>query len=137
MRITWFLSILVTMTIVAAGCEERQLERADVIVGDVNDIVAGVGALLESPAGAMLPPDIKLYAAAAVALASIAVNSWQGIKGNLMKKTTKAIVKGIELADKQKANPMSKVKKSIQDEMILAGVFDRGNQIVDKLKLAR
>ncbi|MBA7518568.1 hypothetical protein ES705_10639 [subsurface metagenome] len=119
------------------GCEEKQLERTDVIVGDVNDIVAGVGALMESPAGAMLPPDLKLYGAVGLALASIGVNSWQKVRSVLMTKTTKAIVKGIELADKPKTNPMSKVKESIETEMKLAGVLDRGNKLVDRFKLAR
>ena len=119
------------------GCDESQLERMDRIVADANNITATGGLLLESPAGAMLPPDLRLYAAAGVALASIAVNSWQKVRSVLMTKTTKAIVHGIELADKPKTNPMSQVKRSIETEMKLAGVLDRGNKLVDRLKLAR
>lgn len=121
------------------GCEEQQLERIDVIVGDVNDIVAGVGALLESPpAKAFLPPGFQLYGAIGVAIASVGVNAWQKIKGNLMKKTTKAIVKGIEKGQVDpKTNPVSKIKAAIGQEMRTAGIYDKGNQIVDQLKVSR
>ena len=120
------------------GCEEMQLERMDRIVADANSITATGGLLLESPAGDMLPPVIKLYGAVGLALASIAVNSWQKVRSVLMTKTTKAIVKGIDAVEKQaKTNPTNPVKESIRTEMIKAGVYDRGNQIVDKLKLAR
>jgi hypothetical protein len=119
------------------GCEEQQIEDIDRFVKDANEVVSGVGAVLESPAGALLPPNLQLYGAIAVAIASVGVNTWQKIKGNLMKKTTKAIVKGIELADKPKTNPMSTVKKTIKAEMELAGILDKGNQLVDQLKVAR
>ena len=55
-----------------------------------------------------------------------------------MKKTTKAIVKGIEAAEKQqKPNPTNPIKTAIGKEMTAAGIFDRGNQFVDRLKIAR
>ena len=139
MRKVWFISILVTVTFAVGGCDERQLEQIDPIVRDANDIVTAIGELLESPpARAFLPPDMQVYGAVAIALASIAVNGWQQIRGNLMKKTTKAIVKGIESAGKvTKTNPTNPIKESIRTEMILAGIYDKGNQLVDQLKVAR
>lgn len=117
------------------GCELQQLERMDRIVSDANDLVAAGGAMLGSPAGALIPPDIRLYGAAGLAIASVVLNSWQKIRGNLMKKTTKAIVRGIEIADKPRSNPMSAVKSSIKTEMELAGVYDRGNRLIDRIKV--
>ena len=120
------------------SCEEQQIERADRIVTDANDVVSGVGAVLQSPAGALLPPDLRLYGTIGVAIASIVVNAWQKIKGNLMAKTTKAIVKGIESVEKQaKTNPANPVKAAIRQQMITAGIFDKGNQLVDQLKVSR
>ena len=120
------------------GCNEDQIKDVDQLVKDANDIITAGGAVLQSPAGALLPPGFQLYGTAAIALASIIVNGWQQIKGNLMKKTTKAIVKGIESAGKTtKTNPTSPVKDAIRHEMITAGIYDRGNQLVDQLKAAR
>lgn len=120
-----------------AGCDERQLERADRIVSDANDLVTTGQVIMDSPAGQFLPPDIRLYGTVGLALASLGVNGWQKVRSVLMTKTTKAIVKGIEAADKPKSNPMSAVKSSIKAEMEHAGVYDKGNQLVDRLKLAR
>ena len=138
MRKAWFLSIMVTVMFAVGGCNEEQIEQMDKFVGDANDIVTTGGVMLQSPAGAMLPPDIKLYGSVGLALASIILNSWQGVRSNLMKKTTKAIVKGIEVASNEvKTNPSNPIKDSIKTQMQLAGVYDRGNLLVDRLKLAR
>jgi hypothetical protein len=83
------------------------------------------------------PGTAETYGAIAAIIASLGYNIFQMHKGGIMKKTTKAIVKGIELADKPKTNPMSTVKKSIKAEMELAGIYDKGNQLVDQLKVAR
>ena len=126
---------LVTLT---AGCEEQQLERADQIVTDANSIVAAGGAILQSPAGALLPPGFQLYGAAGIAIASVLLNAWQKVRANLMVKTTKAIVKGIESVEREtKSNPTNPIKVAIRQEMITAGVYDKGNQLVDQLKVSR
>jgi len=139
-RATVFSSVTLMIVIsgIFSGCDEQQIGRIDRIVTDANDVVSGVGAVLKSPAGAMLPPGLQLYGAIAVAIASVGVNAWQKIKGDLMKKTAKAIVKGIELAERElEPNPKSKIKEAIGTEMKLAGVYDRGNKLVDQLKVAR
>ncbi len=136
--ITVFLG-LVTFT---AGCDEEQLKSFDKIVTDANEIVTTGQGVLQSPAGALLPPDLRLYGTIAIALASIGVNSWQKVRAVLMTKTTKAIVKGIENADedvlKKAGNPLrSSVKQEIRNEMQAAGIYDKGNKIIDQLKIAR
>jgi len=143
-KIMFSAAMIVTMFAISGpffvgGCTEEQIEQVDRVVTDANDIVAGVKALLESPpARAFLPPDIQLYGAVGIAVASMVVNGWQQVKGSLMKKTTKAIVRGIEVAEKvEKPNPTNKIKESIKTEMELAGIFDRGNTLVDQLKVAR
>ena len=133
-----FLTIITVLMFAAIGCDETQLRQVDQFVTDANSVVTAAGDVMQSPAGALLPPVFQLYGASAIALASIALNSWQKVRANLMKKTTKAIVKGVESAGKvSKTNPANQVKDSIRTEMILAGVYDKGNQLVDQLKVAR
>ena len=131
--------IIAAILICLPGCNKKQLDRTDRTIADANDVVSGIGALLESPAGGLLPPDLRIYGAAGIAIASIALNSWQKVRSNLMTKTTKAIVKGIEREEKAcgKPNPVNPIKESIGQEMIAAGIFDKGNQIVDQLKISR
>jgi hypothetical protein len=139
MRILKNATVLLVMglvTLFALGCEEQQLERADRIVADANSIISAGGAILQSPAGALLPPGFQLYGAAGIAIASIILNSWQKVRANLMTKTTKAIVKGIESAE-TKQNPSNPIKVAIGNEMRAAGIYDKGNLIVDQLKVAR
>jgi len=123
-----------------AGCNEQQMAQADRAVADVNDIAAGVKAFLESPAGAAIPLDWRLYGSLGVLATSVIANGWQQFRNGTMKKTTKAIVKGIEHVERQ-SNPKPKetavVKQAIAAEMRTAGIFDRGNQLVDRLKMAR
>lgn len=135
----WLKSIIiVTILLTVTSCEEQQLERVDKIVTDANSVAAAGGAVLQSPAGALLPPDIRFIGAAALAIASIAFNSWQKVRANLMKKTTKAIVKGIEAAEQvDKPNPANPVKAAIGDQMRAAGIYDKGNELVDLLKVSR
>lgn len=135
-----FYGITVLLIILAggfAGCDEFW-QKGDVVIQDVNAVAGGARALLESPAGVMIPPEWKLYGAIAVALANGVVIAWQGAKNNTMKKTTQAIVKGIELTDNpQKAT--SEVKANIADEMRRQGgdkFYARANKIVDKLKIS-
>jgi len=131
-------AVIVFTLFAVTGCNETQLRQADQVVADANNIVSAVGGVVYSPAGALLPPGFQLYAAAGIAIASIALNSWQKVRANLMTKTTKAIVNGIESAGKEtKPNPTNPVKVAIRAEMITAGIYDKGNQLVDQLKVTR
>lgn len=130
------LAILAITLIAIAGCDEKQRRQIDQIAMDVNQWTDVGRQVLESPAGRTIPPPIGLIAASVIAVASGAVNGWQKYRGNQMKKTTKAIVRGIEKAEKEvEGNPISLVKQSIAKEMRTARIFDQGNKIVDTLKI--
>jgi len=76
--------------------------------------------------------------AIAVLAASLAGNFIQKRKGDLMKKTTKAIVKGIEAAEvEEKANPTSPVKCAIEYQMKSAGIYSKADDLVNQLKISR
>ena len=129
-------SVVLSLFIVGS-CNEELLESADRAVADANNIAAGIKVVLESPAGPMIPPDWRLYGSLAVLLTSAAANGYQKWRGSQMTKTTKAIVKGIEAAEKEMTpNPTDLVKQEIANEMRAAKVYDVGNEIVDRLKIS-
>lgn len=137
-----FIVTLVTLSAVLfgalVGCDEQALEQVDQFVQDVNTVKTGTEAVLKSPAGAMLPPHWKLYGSLAALLASGLINAWQGWRNDTMKKTTKAIVKGIEKSNNPE-KPTAEVKSNIADEMLKQGgekFYDKANRIVDRLKIA-
>lgn len=131
--ITWIILLL----LISAGCDEFW-QKGDEIATDVSTVAQGTQAVLESPAGRMIPPDLKLYGALGIALANGLVIGWQEFRNRTMKKTTKAIVKGIEnTANPDKAT--SEVKDNIRHEMLQQGgqrFYDKANKIVDRLKIS-
>lgn len=135
-----FLNVTMLLFILAgclAGCDEFW-QKGDEIIQDVNAVAGGARALLESPAEVMIPPEWKLYGVLGVMLANGLVLTWQEWRNIQMKKTTRAIVKGIE----QTSNPdkaISEVKANIAEEMQRQGgdrFYARANKIVDKLKIS-
>lgn len=65
-------------------------------------------------------------------------NIIQKRKGDLMIKTTKAIVKGIEQVDKeQKPNPTNPVKVAIAGQLKQLGIYSQADDLINKLKVAR
>jgi len=133
-----FFTILSLVTLI--GCNEQQLERIDQSVQDANNVAGGVQAVIESPAGQMIPPDLRIYGLLGVQLVSGLVIAWQEWRNQNMKKTTKAIVKGIEQSNNpEKITSATEVKSNIADEMMKQGgekFYARANKIVDKLKIA-
>ena len=131
-------TVLSLILIVLAGCDEFW-QKGDVIVQDVNAVAGGAQALLESPAGAMIPPEWKLYGFLGIGLVNGLVISWQEWRNRTMKKTTKAIVKGIEKTGGNPNEENAEVKSNIADEMLKQGgdkFYARANKIVDRLKIA-
>lgn len=132
----WITCIILTL-VISAGCDEFW-QRGDEIIQDVNDVAGGARALLESPAGRMIPPDLKLYGLLGIAIVNGAVIGWEEMRNRTMKKTTRAIVKGIENTE----NPdkaTSEVKANIADEMRKQGgdrFYAKANKIVDKIKIS-
>jgi len=131
--------ILATLTaaLFVAGCTEEQIRDIDKKVSDVNNAATIITSTAgDTPIGAMLPADWKLYLAMAATVTSGAANIWQKLRGDLMKKTTKAIVKGIEATvPKRTANPGDPVKANISANMKEAKIYDKANLLVDKMKL--
>lgn len=131
------ITIPITIIILIAGCDEF-LQKGDEIVQDVNAVAGGARAVLDSPAGQLIPPDLKLYGLLGIGLINAIVIGWEEWRNNIMKKTTKAIVKGIEnTSNPDKAT--SEVKNNIAHEMMQQGgwkFYAKANKIVDKLKIA-
>ena len=130
------LSILI-IAISFVGCEEELL-KIDRVVSDVNTVAQGTQAVLESPAGLLIPPEWKLYGALGVVLANVLIIGWEEWRNRTMKKTTKAIVIGIE----KTTNPdkaTSEVKANIAKAMMDQGgsrFYKKANKIVDTLKIS-
>lgn len=143
LELRWMIPCLITIpiTIIIAltvGCSKQQLRWTDEFAQDVDKVASGAQAVLQSPAGQMLPPGWKLYGTLGLLLTNGLIISWQEWRNRTMKKTTKAIVKGIEsTSNPDKAT--SEVKSNIKDEMIKQGgekFYARANKIVDRLKIA-
>lgn len=135
MKKSIFAIILVAVTFLV-GCEEFW-QIGDELIQDANAVAAGTEIILESPVGTMIPPAWKFYGAVAVALINGVVITWQELRNRTMKKTTKAIVKGIENAE----NPddITEVKTHIANEMQKQGgdkFYAKANKIVDRLKIS-
>ncbi len=131
------ITIPIFILILFAGCDEFW-QKGDEIVTDANAVAGGARAVLESPAGQLIPPNIKLYGFLGIGLINGVVIAWEEWRNRTMKKTTKAIVKGIE----NTGNPdkvTSEVKSNIAAEMRREGgdrFYARANKIVDRLKIS-
>lgn len=137
--LAFWVIIYVLMLIGILGCEEL-LRRGDKAADTTKDLAGSADQFMQTPTGQALPGQVKLYMAGGIALASVLANGWQEWRNKGMKKTTKAIVQGIEsaakAADGASANPVAAVKAAIGDQMKAAGCYDRGKKIVNQLKLS-
>jgi len=137
MKKSIYLTIAILTLVTLSGCEDF-FQKGDEIIRDVNNVASGAKAVLDSPAGQLIPPDIKLYGLLGIALINAGVIGWEEFRNRTMKKTTKAIVQGIE----QTTNPekaTSEVKANIANEMRRQGgdkFYAKANKIVDKLKIS-
>lgn len=121
------------------GCTEQQRQQIDRAAVGTQQLVTDVNTLMQTPTGQMLPADIKLYAGLAALLASVGANAWQEWRNKQMTKTTKAIVKGIDQAERKTKNsntPVAEVKAAIKEAMVATGCYERCNKIVDVLKIS-
>lgn len=137
MKLKWMITISICFLLLTAGCDEF-LQKGDQIIQDANSIAGGAQVILDSPAGQLIPPDLKLYGLLGIGLINGIVIGWEEWRNSTMKKTTKAIVKGIE----KTGNPdksTSEVKSNIAEEMRNQGgdkFYARANKIVDRLKIS-
>lgn len=132
-----YLTISIITLFTLSGCDEF-LKKGDTIIQDANAVAGGARAVLDSPAGQLVPPDLKLYGLLGIGLINGIVIGWEEWRNRTMKKTTTAIVKGIENA----SNPdksTSEIKSNIAEEMQKQGgdkFYARANKIVDRLKIS-
>ena len=122
--------------VILAGCD-----ALDNAASDANDWAAVGRQVIDSPAGQVLPPDVRLYGSLAVSALMAGTAAYRQWRLGQMNKTTKAIVRGIEAAEqtpdgKPVSNPSSPVKVAIAAEMRKLGIYDAGNKIVDRIKLS-
>jgi len=102
------------------------VQAAKGIAGAVGDAASGKSGTAEQ------------YGPLAALIASLIYNIIQKRKGDLMTKTTKAIVKGVEAAEnEQKPNPTNPVKAAIAKQMIQAGIYSNADDLVNRLKASR
>lgn len=133
-NVLWIAVIVVACI---AGCDDFW-QKGDQIIEDANNIAGIARAVLESPAGQLIPPDLKVYGLLGIALINAGVIGWEELRNRTMKKTTKAIVKGIEELDNNDS-ARNDVKSNIADEMRKQGgdkFYAKANKIVDKLKIS-
>jgi len=84
------------------------------------------------------PATAERYGAIAAIIASLGFNIFQNYKGGIMKKTTRAIVKGIEAAEsEQKPNPTNRVKAAVKERLQAAGIYSQGDELIRSIKAAR
>lgn len=105
---------------------QQGVSAAKGVLGAVADAASGKGGSAEQ------------YGPLAALLASLAVNYFQKRKGDLMTKTTKAIVKGIEASEKDiKTNPSNPVKVAIAGQLKQLGIYSQADDLINRLKVAR
>ena len=105
---------------------QQGVAAAKDVLGAVSDAATGKGGSAER------------YGPLAALLASLAVNYFQKRKGDLMTKTTKAIVKGIEASEKQtKSNPTNPVKMEIAGQLKRLGIYSQADDLINQLKVSR
>ena len=127
-------SLAVLAIITFAGCLEF-----DDAVQDVNTVATTAKTVLDSPAGRMIPPDVRLYRSLAVSAVMAGAAGYKQWRLAQMTKTTKAIVLGIEsqqlMSRVDPENPVT-AKTAIAAKMRDLGIYDTGNKIVKRLKLS-
>jgi hypothetical protein len=132
--IVWAL-VLAFVGLGGSGCDETQLQRIDRIVADANTAGQGVAAIPEGPAGALIPPDVKMIMELLGVGLAMAYAIWQQLRasGVLRKNadlsvTLKAVADGIDQAGPEAEN----AKTQIQAVMMQRHVFDTADQVIDE-----
>jgi len=120
--------------VLIVGCAEEQRAKIDIAAERSLQVAEQIRQVGESPIGLLIPEQVKIWGLLGVILAEAGAMAWQTWRKNTMQKTTRAIVKGIEAAETTSEPKTAQVKASIKTAMKFAGVYEKGNKIVDKLK---
>ena len=109
----WLIAAILSVAIFASiiGCTEKQMQQADQIADTVEDVTEGGQAILESPAGAYIPPEARLALEIGGALAMGLVIAWRDWRRKQAQTAVKEIVSGIEIAK----NDSESTKTAIKD----------------------
>lgn len=122
-----------------AGAKADVLDK---IEGDINQtVLLQQGAQAAHDVAEIVadgPGSAETYGAIAAIIASLGFNIFQKRKGDIMKKTTRAIVKGIEAAEEEKKpNPTNPVKVAVKTQLMAAGIYNQGDDLIRQLKISR
>ncbi len=134
---SFLLLTLVTLLVGALGCTDQQLASIDHAVTDANTAAHGISAVAQGPAGAILPPQVRIIMELLGIGATAALGIWKWLQASgLLKKnqdlvmTLKAVCDGVSASGK-KADP---VKAQIKQIMLDREVYSTANPIVDSVK---
>lgn len=125
--------VLLTAMKAPAATVEKLAAIVDPIAATVGTVATAGKAVLDSPAGRLIPPDVKLYGSLALGLLMSGTAAYKNWRLAQMAKTTKAIVRGVEASEG--TNEFT-TKKAIAVEMRKLGVYDTGNKIVERFKVS-
>ena len=127
----------IILVVFSVSCTEEQRQDIDKAAVKAQQIVEAGKAVLDTPAGQAIPGEIRSGLVLVGGLAAAAAGAWQTWRKQQVSKTTKAIVKAIEKTEKaQNPTGQSPLKAAIAQEMRSAGISDRGDRIVNKLKVS-
>lgn len=126
------------LALFAAGpsCSPDQLQRADRIIADVNTAGRGVAAIPDGPAGALIPPEVRLIMELLGVGAAVAFGLWQRVRASGLLETKqgldvtlRAIVDAIDQAEPTAADP---VKTQILANMLQRRIHGTADRLVDE-----
>lgn len=132
--------VLASLLFAGSSCTEDQLKKIDKGLADANTAAQGLAEIPDGPAGALIPPEVRIIMELLGIGLAAAYGIWQKIRasGLLTKNadlvtTIRAVVDGID-ASGSKADP---VKAVIQTTMQKRHVYDTADAIVDANRSAK
>jgi len=121
-----------------AGCDALELQRMDEIMADVNAVGQTIGQIPDSPAGALIPVEVRTIMEVLGLGAAAAYGFWMKLRrdgvladNQKLRLTGKAIVAGIERLD---GGAQAAAKEAVGAEMAARHIRDTGRAMVEELK---
>jgi hypothetical protein len=108
--------IFLTLTLLLAivGCSEEQRQRVDKLTSAVESVTQSGQAFMESPAGQIVPIEIRSIVEICGAVAMGLVVAWRDYRRKQAQTALEEIVTGVEIA-KQKSDDVSDAIKDAQN----------------------
>lgn len=117
-----------------SGCSEENLKTADKIVADVNAVAQTLAEVPDSPAGPMIPAQVRAILELIGVVGAGAALGWQKVRGSQILGTLKAVAAGVERVEKADANVGATVKARIGEVMEERQIERQGRAIVNQAK---